>query len=39
VGVGVAGIFLSGGEPKKSPETTSVRLTIGPTGIGLVGRF
>jgi hypothetical protein len=38
VGVGVAGIFLSGGEPKK-PETTSVRLNIGPTGIGLVGRF
>ncbi|TKD01822.1 hypothetical protein [Polyangium fumosum] len=39
VGVGVAGIFLSGGEPKKSPEATSVRLQIGPTGIGLVGRF
>ncbi|MDC3958114.1 hypothetical protein [Polyangium jinanense] len=39
IGVGVAGIFLSGGEPKKSPETTSIRLNIGPTGIGLVGRF
>lgn len=39
VGVGVAGIFLSGGEAKKSPEQTSLRLNVGPTGIGLVGRF
>jgi len=38
-GVGVAGIFLSGGETKKGPEKTSVRLNVGPTGIGLVGRF
>ncbi len=39
VGLGVAGIFLSGSETKKSPETTSLRVLVGPTGVGLAGRF
>jgi hypothetical protein len=39
VGVGVAGIFLSGGEAKKSEQQTSLRVLVGPTGIGLSGSF
>lgn len=42
VGVGVAGIFLSGGEAKKSPESaalSSLRVRVGPTGVGISGQF
>jgi len=39
VGVGVAGFFLSGSEPKKSAPETSLRVLVGPTGVGLSGTF
>jgi len=38
VGVGVAGIFLSSSEPRK-PESTSLRVHVGPTSLGLSGTF
>lgn len=37
VGVGVAGIFLSG--DKKADQTAALRVTVGPTGLGVAGRF
>ena len=38
VGVGVAGIFLSGGDAK-GDRATSTRVIVGPAGVGLVGSF
>jgi hypothetical protein len=39
VGVGVAGLFLSGRESKKAADSASIELRVGPSSVGLAGRF